>query len=207
MEQAGFYNNLGNVLKEQGLLAQAVDCYRRAMTLKPDYVRAHSNLIYTLNYCDDADSQAIFEEARRWNQRHAEPLARFIKPHANDCSPLRCLRVGYVSPDFREHVVGRNVLPILENHDHEAFRIYCYADVVHPDQLTERFRSCADCWQPTVGLESQQVAELVRQDEIDILVDLTLHTAGGRLIVFAQKAGPGPGHLRGLPGYDRPLGH
>ena len=123
------YNNLGAAFKDQGKLDEAVACYRRALELKPDFAEVHSNLVYTRLFCHGYDAQTLYEEHRRWNQQHAEPLAKFIQPHSNDRSPDRRLRVGYVSPDFRLHPVGRFLLPLLESHNHGKFQIFCYASV------------------------------------------------------------------------------
>jgi predicted O-linked N-acetylglucosamine transferase (SPINDLY family) len=129
-------------------------------------------------------------EVRSWNDIHAKPLARFIKPHENDPSPDRKLKIGYVSPDFRAHVVGWNLLPLLRGHDRERFEIFCYADVRRPDEFTEKLRSHADQWRSLVDVGDEQAAELIRRDQIDILVDLTVHTANHRLLVFAHKPSP-----------------
>jgi predicted O-linked N-acetylglucosamine transferase (SPINDLY family) len=100
------------------------------------------------------------------------------------------LRIGYVSADFRIHVASFFTAPLLSQHDHRQFEIFCYANVAHPDELTDRLRSCADGWRSIVALSDQQVADLVRSDQIDILVDLAMHTAGNRLLVFARKPAP-----------------
>ena len=130
------------------------------------------------------------EEFRRWNQQHAAPLAKFIQPHRNDRSPDRRLRIGYVSPDFRNHCQALFTMPLLSAHDHEHFEIVCYADVVRPDNITERLRSHVGTWRNITGLNHEQVAQLIRQDGIDILVDLTMHMARNRLLVFARKPAP-----------------
>ena len=96
--------NLGNVLKDQGRLDDAIAAYRTALQLKPDAAHIHSNLVLALHYHPDYDAGAILEECRRWNQQHAEPLKKFIQPHTNLPDPERRLRIGYVSPDFRDHV-------------------------------------------------------------------------------------------------------
>jgi predicted O-linked N-acetylglucosamine transferase (SPINDLY family) len=142
----------------------------------------------------------IHEELARWNQRHAEPLKKLIQPHANDRDPDRRLRIGYVSPDFRDHVVGRNLLPLLRQHDHGQLEIFCYANVIRFDGLTEQCRRCADGWRSIVGLSDSQTADLIRQDRIDILVDLALHTGGNRLGVFARKPAPVQATFAGYPG-------
>ncbi len=189
-DYAEVYNNLGFTVKDQGKLDEAVACYRRALELKPDFARAHSNLVYTQMFCPGYDAQTLYEEHRRWNQDHAAPLVKFIQPHLNDRSPDRRLRVGYVSPNFGSHPVGRFLLPLLESHDHRSFEIFCYASVDIPDTMTDRCRAHADVWRDVLGLSDEQVAHTIRQDRIDILVDLTMHMRNNRLLVFARKPAP-----------------
>ena len=189
-DHAEAHNNLGNALRDQGKLDEAVACYRRAMELKPDFAHAHSNLVYSRLFCPGYDAQALYEECRRWNQQHAERLAKFIQPHLNERSPNRRLRLGYVSPDFRSHAESFFTVPLLSAHNHENFEIFCYADVACPDGITARLRCCADVWQNVTGLGEEQVAQRVRQDRIDILVDLTMHMARNHLLVFARKPAP-----------------
>jgi predicted O-linked N-acetylglucosamine transferase (SPINDLY family) len=184
------HNNLGNALSDQGRLEEALNCYRQALRLKPDYVGAHSNLVYALNFCPGYDATTIYEEHRRWNLQHAEPLAQHIQPHPNDRSPDRRLRVGYVSPDLRQHPVGRFLLPLLEAHDHTRFEVFCYSSLNVSDALTQRCRAHADVWRETFTVSDAQLAQLIRQDQIDVLVDLTMHMANNRLLVFARKPAP-----------------
>ena len=184
------HNNLGEALKGQGKLDEAVACYRRALELKPDLVEAHSNLVYTLLFCPGYDAQTVYEEHRRWNQQHAEPLRKLIQLHPNDRSPQRRLRIGYLSPDFSSHPVGRFLLPLLESHDHESFEIFGYASVNVPDAMTDRCRAHTDVWRDLLGLPNEQVAGIIRQDRVDILVDLMMHASKNRLLVFARKPAP-----------------
>jgi protein O-GlcNAc transferase len=184
------YSNLGNALKDIGQLDAAVAAYRQAIALRPDFADANSSLLYSMHFHPDYDSRRIAEAHRRWSRRHAEPLGRFIQPHANDPSPDRPLRIGYVSPDFRDHVVGRNLLPLFLQHDHRQFQITCYSNVRHPDAMTSQFQQNADCWRAITGLSDEHAAEQIRADQIDILVDLTLHMAGNRLLAFARKPAP-----------------
>jgi predicted O-linked N-acetylglucosamine transferase (SPINDLY family) len=184
------HNNLGLTLQEQGELPEAIACYRRVLDLRPGDSGTHSNLLYALNFCPGYDPQTIRGELRRWSEQFAEPLAKHLQPHFNDRSPHRRLRVGYVSPDFRSHPVGRFLLPLLESHDHESFQIFCYASVLVPDRITESCRAHADMWRSVLGFSDQQVAEVIRRDQIDILVDLTMHMANNRLLVFARKPAP-----------------
>ena len=181
------YVNLGNVLMGQGRLEEAIACYRRAVELNPKCAWMHSNVVFSQHFSPNYDAERLYEEHRRWNQLHAAPLAKFIKPHTNDRSSNRRLRVGYVSPDFRFHPVGRFFLPLLESHDHASFQIFCYASVVVADGTTERCRAHADTWRNVLGVSDEQVTETIRQDQIDILVDLTMHMSNNRLLVFAHK--------------------
>jgi predicted O-linked N-acetylglucosamine transferase (SPINDLY family) len=189
-EFAEAHNNLGNALKDQGRLDEAVACYRRAVQLKADFAAAHSNLVYTLHFCPGFSAAVIFEELRRWSQQHAEPFAKLMQPHANDRSPDRRLRIGYLSPDFRWHPVGRFLLPLLEAHNHKRFEIYCYDSLNVRDHITKRCCAQADCWREVHNLSDEHLAHAIRQDRIDILVDLTMHMGNNRLLVFARKPAP-----------------
>lgn len=184
------YNNLAAALCDEGQLDAAFSAYRQAIALRPDSPQSHSNLACFLHFHPAIDAREIAEELRSWNRRHAEPLRALIRPHFNDASPGRRLRIGYVSPDFRDHTVGYNLLPLFRQHDRDTFEITCYAEVARPDAITSEFRQHADRWRDIVGRTDDQVASQVREDGIDILVDLTLHTANNRLLVFARKPAP-----------------
>jgi predicted O-linked N-acetylglucosamine transferase (SPINDLY family) len=192
--------NLGNVFKDQGQLDDAVACYRQAVAQHPADAEAQGNLIYTLLFCPNCDAETIREEYRRWNQRFAEPLAECLPPPPNERSPDRRLRIGYVSPDFRDHVVGRNLLPLLREHERRQFEVFCYAHVLCPDRITKQFQAQADTWRNVVGLSDDALARHIREDRIDILVDTTLHMAGNRLLVFARKPAPVQVTFAGYPG-------
>ncbi|HEY2343448.1 MAG TPA: tetratricopeptide repeat protein, partial [Chthoniobacteraceae bacterium] len=184
------HNNLGNAYKDQGRLDLALPCFRRAVELLPDSAEVESNLVYVLHFHPDYDAHALLAESGRWEARHARKYAAAIRPHANDPDPARRLRIGYVSPDFRSHVVGYNVLPLLQAHDHEGCEIFCYSSVSKPDEMTGRLRGCADVWREIARVGDDRAAEMIREDRIDILVDLTLHMAANRLLVFARKPAP-----------------
>ncbi|HEY2250372.1 MAG TPA: CmcI family methyltransferase, partial [Planctomycetaceae bacterium] len=184
------HNNLAVARTSQGKLHEAVASYRRGLELKPDLVQAHCNLLYTLNFCPDLDPAGVYEEHRRWNNLHATPLAKFIEPHANDRSPDRRLRVGYVSSDFSKHPVGLFLLPLLAHHDRRNFEIYCFSSVARPDEITESYRAQSHHWRDVCEMTDQQVAQMIREDQIDILVDLTMHMPGNRLLAFARKPAP-----------------
>jgi predicted O-linked N-acetylglucosamine transferase (SPINDLY family) len=183
------HGNLGNALKDMGRIDEALDSYRKAVTLKSE-CKAADNLLFGIHFHEGFGSKEIFEEHARWNRRYARPLASFIKPFHNDRSPNRPLRIGYVSPDLSVHPVGRFLLPLLAQRDRANFNVTCYSDVSHPDWMTEKIQAASDLWRVTVGLNDEQIADQIYADQIDILVDLTMHAEGSRLLVFARKPAP-----------------
>jgi len=129
-------------------------------------------------------------EHRKWDERHAQPLRASIRPHQNNRDPEKRLRIGFVSPDFRDHVVGRNILPLFEHRNRDQLEFFVYGDVLWPDGLTEEFQRLGDGWRSVLGLTDEQAAQVIRQDQVDILVDLTLHMANSRLLTFARRPAP-----------------
>jgi predicted O-linked N-acetylglucosamine transferase (SPINDLY family) len=197
------HSNLGSALKGAGRLDEAVAAYRRALAVDPGNASFDSSLVYTLHFHPAYDANAVAEEHRRWNRRHAEPLgpsSGLGQRHPNDRSPDRRLRIGYVSPDFCGHVVGDNLLPLFLQHDRGNFEIICYANVRRPDAKTTQFQQNADCWRNIAGLSDEHAASQIRDDRIDILVDLTLHMANNRLLIFARKPAPVQVTFAGYPG-------
>jgi predicted O-linked N-acetylglucosamine transferase (SPINDLY family) len=184
------YSNLGNVLKSQGRLDEAIASHRQAIKFRPDLTRAHSNLVYDLHFHPGCDAAMLFDEHRCWNQRHAARFGQFIVPHANNRDPDRPLKIGYVSPDFCEHPVGRFILPLLAAHNHDRFNVYCYSHAPRVDGETDLIRRHASQWRNTVGLSDERTAQIAREDQIDILVDLTMHMSRNRMLLFARKPAP-----------------
>ena len=183
------WNNLGTVL-DQGRAGDAVAAIGRARSLLPHNAKVHGNLLFTLHYLANAEAGMIFREHRAWDEAQAAPLAKFIVPHGNERDPERRLRVGYVSPDFREHSVAFFVEALLEAHDRSQVELFCYADLRRVDAFTERMRRHAAQWRPIYAMEDADVAAMIRRDAIDILVDLAGHTSENRLLVFARKPAP-----------------
>ena len=183
-------NNLGASLNDQGRIGEALAAYRHAIQIKPDYAAAHSNLLLGLHCLPASDARAAFREHCRWDELHARRLANEIVPHGNDRNPGRKLRIGYVSPDFRHHPVATFIEGLLAGHDRSQVEVYCYADLLREDAFSARLRTYAETWRTITGMRDEQVAELIRRDEIDILVDLAGHTSGNRLLVFARKPAP-----------------
>ncbi len=179
--------NQGNILRHQGYLEEALTCYRLAMELEPKSISAHCNLMYTLYFCPGQTAETLACEHRHWSELHAKPQERFRGTHTNDRAPERRLRIGYISPDFHIHPIGRYMLPLLAAHDHANFEIFCYSLLNLPDAWTARCQKYADVWRNVHGWSDDEITNAIRRDRIDILVDLTMHMAGGRLLVFARS--------------------
>ncbi len=188
-DHATLLDNLGSVLKDAGELDEAIECFRHAVRLDPGNAATHSNLVYALSF-QSLEGRDTCEESRRWNERFAAALTAATRGHANDRTPGRRLRIGYVSPDFREHCQSVFTIPLLSRHDHAEFEIFCYSSVARPDDRTHRIAGYADVWRDVRSLDDESLAARVRDDRIDILVDLTMHMANGRPLLFARKPAP-----------------
>ncbi len=182
--------NLGNALQVAGRVDEAIASFDRSLAIQPENAITHSNRIYALHFHPAYDTPAICNELAKWNRLHAMPLAASIVPYRNTPDPGRRLKIGYVSSDFCEHVVGWNLFPLMTNHDHQRFEIYCYSSAGTPDLMTEKLKANSDVWRDVARAPDEQVAQLVRSDQIDILIDLSLHSAHHRLLLFARKPAP-----------------
>jgi len=192
------YGGLASALYGQGKFDEAAAVYRQVADLKLDFDEAtHSTLLFGLHYSESVSPAALFAAHRAWDERHGRPQP---VAHVNDRSIARRLKVGYVSPDFRQHSVAYFLEPLLRGHDRTEVELFCYAEVRSPDAVTERFRRLADRWVSTVGMADAAVAERIRRDGIDILLDLAGHTARNRLPVFVRKPAPIQVTWLGYPG-------
>lgn len=185
---AGALNNLANALWDAGDLDAALPLLARSAETGTDPAAA-GNLLFALHFHPAYGPAELFAQHARWDQVYARPLEPSDPAHANDPAPGRPLRIGYVSPDLRNHPVGLFMLPILANHDRGAFQVVCYSDAA-PDLMTRRLATFAAGWRHTAGLSDAELAAQVRHDRIDVLIDLALHSRGSRLLAFARRPAP-----------------
>lgn len=193
-------NNRAMVLLDLGRPAAAVRDYRAALALRPS-AATHSNLIFALNFDPAADAAVHQAERAAWQARYARLPATTWAPHRNPPDPERRLRIGYLSSHFRHQAATYAFAGVILARDREAFEAVCYANTEIDDAVGERFRASADAWRPVGSLSDDALADLIRRDEIDILVDLVGHMSGQRLLVFARKPAP----LQ-LTGWGEPTG-
>jgi len=200
------YMRLGGVLRHVGDHDEAIANLRRAVDLAPDSVQNWTGLLFALNYADGIAPPEIYAAHREFGRRFTPTAVQ--SDHANAPDPERRLRVGYVSGDFRTHAVAQFTEPVLEHHDRKSVEIFCYYTLNRGDAATDRFRRHADCWREVHALSDDALADQIRADGIDVLVDLSGHTAFNRLLVFARKPAPvqatwlGYLNTTGLPAMD-----
>jgi len=180
---------MASALHDLGYLDEAIAAARRAMVLRPQDREVHSQLLFSLLHSPDVGMREIFEEHREWARRHASAIPLPAR-HENPAEPERRLRVGYVSGDFRQHSVAQFLGPVLAERDRDRFEVFCYYNLDFTDETTERLREHADGWRVIASLTDDEVADTVRNDRIDVLVDLSGHTQHNRLLVFARKPAP-----------------
>jgi predicted O-linked N-acetylglucosamine transferase (SPINDLY family) len=193
------HNSLGNVLMDLGRLDEALAAYRQARALKPDEAKYQSNIILVRLCHPDQDRDKLTAALRRWNEDFGAPLAPAVRSLPHQRVPGRRLRIGYVSSSFFAHVVGRNLLPLFRHHDHRDFEIVGYSDVAKPDALTAEFERGADRWRSVFGFTDEALSAMIREDQVDVLVDLGQHTRGNRLPVFARRPAPVQVSFAGYP--------
>jgi len=188
-DHAPALNRRGLALFGLGRLIEARDNYERALAIKPDPT-FHSSLIFCLNFLPDVTAELQQAERSRWHELHAQRFASQIRRHDNEPDPNRRLRIGYVSSHFRYQAATYAFGGVILCRDRERFEIVCYSDTRTEDEVTARLKASADTWHDTASLSDDELAELIRSDRIDILVDCVGHMRGNRLLVFARKPAP-----------------
>ena len=202
------HSNLGLTLQDLGQIDSAIASYRLALDIDPAAAGIQGNLMFALNYHPDISGEELFAAYRAYDERFGLPLRSTWPAHLNVRDARRRLKVGYVSPDFRMHSCRHFLEPLLAHHDKRAVEVYAYAELAREDQVTSRYKEYADHWVTTRGMSDEALAERIRADGIDILVDLAGHTAQNRLGVFARKPAPvslswlGFGYTTGLSAID-----
>ena len=163
--------NLGGVLLSMGQLDEALNCYEETLEHKPDHPLAANNYLHTVLYKPSVSNDELFKIYS--NSANNRKSKNYVKSLPTTFPKLEeRIRIGYISSDFREHPLGRNVLPIFSNHDRKKFEIFCYAELSKPDHLTNEFQKLSDHWRMIKGLTNFEVAEKISTDQIHVLVFL-----------------------------------
>lgn len=182
--------HLGTFCTHVGLAEEAVEAFGRAEALDPpDAAQIGSTRLFALQYSGRHGRDEVFDAHREWASRYA-PARSPARVFANTPDPRRRLKIGYLSPRFHRASVAFLHVPVFEHHDRRAFDIHCYAEQDFEDEVTARIRATGVHWQDTRGLADEALARRLRDDGIDIAIDLAGHTPGHRLAMLAHEPAP-----------------
>ncbi|MFZ6873231.1 tetratricopeptide repeat protein [Undibacterium sp. Di27W] len=184
------YTNLANLYAGQGKFDEATSASLHAVELAPDFAQTYSNLLFALNYDPDRSAEDIFAAYQDYEKRYALHYKSEWSAFKNDRDAQRRLKIGYISPDFCHHPVQYFLEPLMSQHDKALVEVYAYAQLSKEDHVTKRYKQYAEHWVPTGGYSDDALAQRIRDDGIDILIDLAGHTANNRLSVLARRPAP-----------------
>ena len=193
--------NLGNSLRDLGEVDDAVTSYRRALELRPDFAEAYTSLLFCLSHEEAISAQALFAEHCRFGEQFEGSLRADWPAHRNGRDPARCLQIGFVSGDLRNHPVAYFLEPVLVHlAQHPALELHAYYNHAVEDSVSARLRGHVKHWHSIAGLSDAAVAQKIGDDGIDILIDMSGHTGEHRLLCFARKPAPIQASWMGYPG-------
>ena len=204
--------NLANILASLGKFDEAYEDFQQAVRQNAQDPGSFHGLAFCANYHPDKSVDDVYAAYEAFEAQFGAPLrAQWQALHnvpLSSSTGTRRLRVGYVSPDLREHSVRHFLEPLLASHDRTRFEVFAYAELAREDAATARYRTYCDHFILTRGMSDEALAERIRADAIDVLVDVAGHTVGNRLLVFARKPAPvslswlGYGYTTGLKAID-----
>jgi len=198
---AGAWNNLGETMQAAARNSEAIDAYRRAVALNPGHADAHSNLLLCLSHEESVGAGELFAAHVEYGRRFERPLRASWPRHGNSRDPERELKIGLVSGDFRDHAAAFFLEPLLPHLAGSAgLSLHGYSNSLIEDETTSRLRGYFGNWNRVAGVADRVVAAQIEADSIDILIDLSGHTNGNRLPVFARKPAPVQASWIGYPG-------
>lgn len=199
---------LANCLSYAGDAIAALSHYHQVIEVDATRNIVASNILFELSNLPNIARREIFDQHLEWAALHETPLLGTDTFDKRSRDPNRKLRIGYVSGDFCRHPVGYLLREVMRHHARDRYEIYCFSMLIQPDSLTEEIRKASDNWEEIFLLSDEETADLIRSSEIDILVDLSGHTARHRLLVFARRPAPvqvtwiGYFHSTGLSSID-----
>ncbi len=188
---ADVYVNLGGMLQRLGQIADAIDAFRNAIRINPEFPLASSGLLFCMGHDLWTDPKQLFAEHLAFGERFEAPLRAGWQEHSNAKDPERCLQLGFVSGDLYNHAVANFLTPVLERlAQNSSLSLHAYYVGTVQDQVTQGLRSLSPHWHQVTALSPADLADAIRADGIDILFDLSGHTSHNRLLTFARKPAP-----------------
>ncbi|QKY03142.1 tetratricopeptide repeat protein [Janthinobacterium lividum] len=185
------YVNISATLSNIGRIDEAIETCRKGLAICPLWETLFSNYLFLLSHSASIDAETLFAEHRRFSDTFETHIAKGRVGHSNTRDPLRTLKVGFVSGDLHNHPIPHFIIPILENIvDGAQLSLYAYHNNAQNDDVTLRLREFIPHWRQVEHLSDPDLAQLIRDDGIDILIDLSGHTGKNRLLMFAAKPAP-----------------
>lgn len=184
-----YWNDLGNIKREVVQLEDALDCYRKAAAYSSTKSVALSNQITLLHYMPDRDPSDILELCKRWGQTFT-PRRTVVRPKPSNSSPDKVLRIAMLSDGFRQHPVGAMITPAIPHLKRFGVQLYMYTSSSAVDGVTKKLMASADQWTSIFNISDSDLAQRIRNDQIDILIDLSGHNAGTRMKAIALEPAP-----------------
>lgn len=204
----GYKNFVACLLKRLGRADEAVEYFEQTLALAPGSPAYRSNYLMNFLCTTRFPPEHVFSEHSKWAAQYCKEAGEPYGDYANSCDPDRRIRIGYVSADFYRHPVAFFIEPVLSLHDREVVEVYLYASVEKPDEVTEQIRQRPCVWRDILDKSNLDVCRMIRDDGIDILIDLNGHTKASRLPIFSKKPAPvqvtwlGYADTSGLPTMD-----
>jgi protein O-GlcNAc transferase len=184
------HSALGRIMLSRGRHAQAVASFARAVELEPRDPTLLTGLLYAMVQDESVDPQHLADMHRQFGKRFGAGLADRSRQHANGRDPDKRLRIGFVSGDLRQHAVAYFIEPVWRELDRTRVEVFAYSNSHIEDATSQRLKGLADHWRAVAALDDEQLVEAIQADGIDILIDLSGHTVGNRLLAFARKPAP-----------------
>lgn len=195
------YNNLGFLLMQKGLSEEAEQNYRFGLELKPDDAEMFSNMLFALSHMPNVDKNRLFAEHCNFAERFESQVRSLWPAHSNNRDSDRCLQIGFVSADLCNHAIANFIRPVLFHlANYPSLCLHAYYTNVFEDDITQRIKVLVRHWHSVGLLSESALAEKIQADGIDILIDLSSHTSGNRLLTFARKPAPVQASWMGYPG-------
>ena len=200
-DYAGSHTNLCATLSDMGLMEEAAASCTAALAIDPNFELVHSSLLFCLSHIRGDDAAWLFAEHQRFGEQFEAPLRASWPEHDNVRDPERRLQIGFVSGDFCDHALAHFITPLLEwLKQSNNITLHAYYNHDRIDNVTLRLRDLMPNWRQVAHLSDDALARQIRADRIDVLIDLSGHTARHRLLTFARKPAPLQASWIGYPG-------
>lgn len=184
------YNNLGTIYRKKADLVSAIECYKAAIEQDPSRLDIHSNLLMSMASIEQVSPQDYLVEALRYGHQAQHGKTAYAEWPLLELSENKPLNIGFVSGDLRNHPVSAFIESFIGLFDKSNVLLTAFSTTSRMDAVSERLKGYFKAWHCIEQLTDQDAAELIYQEKIDILIDLSGHTAGNRLPVFAWKPAP-----------------